>query len=301
MAPALRIATRASALARWQADHIAGLLRASEPSLITELVVIETTADKRQDIQIWEMGGKGVFVKEVQAAVLDGRADIAVHSAKDLPSGTIDGLVLAAIPERGDARDALVGAPLHALARGAVVATGSLRRKVQLAHARPDLRFEALRGNIQTRLDKAAGFDAIVVALAALQRLDLADRVAEVLAVEVMLPQVGQGALAVECRADDEPARDLLAAIEHVDSRRCVDAERAFLAELGGGCDLPAGAHASTAVDGSITLDALLAATDGGVVLTHRVTGTDPEAVGRAVALGLLDEKGGRALLAPDA
>ncbi len=239
------------------------------------------------------MGGKGVFVKEVQAAVLDGRADIAVHSAKDLPSVTFDGLVLAAVPERGDARDALVGCTLAELAPGAVVATGSVRRRAQLAHLRPDLTFAGLRGNMATRLEKAAGFDAIVVAAVALQRLGWGERIAEVLDPADMLPQVAQGALAVECRDDDAATLAALAAIEHPASRRAVDAERAFLAERGGDCTLPAGAHAVTDGD-TVVLDALLASLDGHVVLRRREVG-GVEA-GATAATWLL-ANGGAALL----
>ncbi|MGH9112691.1 MAG: hydroxymethylbilane synthase, partial [Acidimicrobiales bacterium] len=175
------MATRGSVLARWQADHVVGLLQQVEPGLDVEIVTVETSGDRRLDAPIWELGGKGVFVKEVQAAVLAGRADLAVHSAKDLPSGTPEGLVIAAVPERGDVRDALVGAALDGLAEGAVVATGSLRRRAQLAYARPDLRFEGLRGNMATRLARVddADVDAVVVAAAALDRLGLADQIAE--------------------------------------------------------------------------------------------------------------------------
>jgi hydroxymethylbilane synthase len=205
----VRAATRGSALARWQTDHVAALLRAVDPDIVVEVVVVETAGDRRQDIPIWQMGGKGVFVKEVQAAVLEGRADIAVHSAKDLPSETHPGLMMAAVPERADARDVLVGSSLDGLAPGAVVATGSVRRRSQLAWARPDLTFSGLRGNIDTRLAKAPGFGAIVMALAPLHRLGLFDQVRgehtiEVLEPAVMLPQVGQGALAIECRVGDD-------------------------------------------------------------------------------------------------
>lgn len=285
----IRVATRGSALARWQADHVAGLLRAGHPSLEVELVVVDTQGDRRLDVPIWELGGKGVFAKEVQAAVLDGRADLAVHSAKDLPSAAVPGLVIAAVPERGDPRDALVGATLDELPEGAEVATGSLRRQAQLAALRPDLRFVGLRGNMQTRLAKAAGHDAIVVAATALDRLELADRIAERLTVEQVLPQVAQAALAVECREDDAELRSLLAGIEDPESRRCVDAERAFLAELGGDCSLPAAAHA-TIVGGRIQVQGLLAAVDGSTVLRH--TGPDGAEVAR-----LLLADGGTQLL----
>lgn len=304
MAMHLRAATRGSTLARWQTDHVARLLRAAGAAagidVVVEAVVVETVADARLDIPIWEMGGKGVFVKEVQAAVLDGRADLAVHSGKDLPALTPDELVLAAVPERADPRDVLVGATLDGLTPGAVVATGSVRRRAQLAWRRPDLTFRDLRGNIATRLEKAGSFDAIVMAAAALERLelDVADRVVEVLEPAVMLPQVAQGALAVECRTDAPATRELLAALDHPGSRVAVDAERAFLAELGGDCNLPVGAYA--VLDGDVlTIEAMVASLDGHVVLRERrvVARHEGEATGRALARLLLDERGGSALL----
>lgn len=287
----LRIATRGSALARWQAEHVAALLAASSPELRTELVVVETTADRRLDIPISAMGGKGVFVKEIQAAVLDGRADLAVHSGKDLPSVAIDGLVLAAVPERGDPRDALVGSRLADLGPGARIGTGSVRRRVQLVDRRPDLTFGELRGNMARRLERAVEFDAIVVAAVALERLGLADRITEVLEPTDMLPQVAQGALAIECRAEDTATRAALAAVEHAPSRRRVNAERAFLAELGGDCNLPAGAHAVILDDGQLRLDAMLASLDGRVVVRHHCEGPadgDDAALGNAAARRLL-------------
>lgn len=300
MTAALRVATRGSELARWQADHVASLLRRNDPGLEVELVVVETHADRRLDVTIPELGGKGVFVKEVQAAVLDGRADIAVHSAKDLPAATPDGLVIACVPQRADARDALVGATLADLPKAAVVATGSLRRRAQLAHLRPDLRFEQLRGNMATRLARLDGseLDAIVVAAAALDRLGLADRITERLEATTMLPQVGQGALAVECRADDTDVRWMLERIEHGPSRRAVDAERGFLAELGGDCSLPAGAYATLAGD-TVRVRGLIAALDGTVVLRHDKDGpaSAAAAIGRSVARHLLDEQGGAEVL----
>jgi hydroxymethylbilane synthase len=300
----LRIATRGSALARWQADHVAALLHKADPAAEAEVVVVETSGDRRLDVPIWELGGKGVFVKEVQAAVLDGRADLAVHSAKDLPSATPEGLVIAAVPERADARDALVGASLADLPEGAVVATGSLRRRAQIAHARPDLRFEGLRGNMATRVARAGtdGVAAVVVAAAALDRLAWGDRIAERLAVDVVLPQVGQAALAVECRSDDAHVRAALVAIEDGPSRLAVDAERGFLAELGGDCSLPAAAHAVVAgpgADAGLTLRGLVATVDGATVVRHEVSGAarDGEALGRALARHLLDDRGGAELL----
>jgi hydroxymethylbilane synthase len=291
----LRAATRGSALARWQTDHVIELL-----GVEVEVVVVQTEGDRRTDVPIEAIGGRGVFVKEVQAAVLEGRADFAVHSAKDLPSSRElqpDGLVIGSVPERADARDALVGSTLDALPVGGLVATGSVRRRVQLANLRPDLTFTGLRGNIDTRLAKAAHHDAIVMAAAALHRLGRDDVIAETLDPDVLLPQVAQGALAIECRSDDDAVLAALAAVEHGPSRRAVDAERAFLAELGGGCDLPVGAFAEAADDGTITMRGLIASHDGRVVLRERVTGDDPSALGKELATALLDGAGGRALL----
>jgi hydroxymethylbilane synthase len=287
----VRIATRASALARWQAERVAAFLGGD-----AELVIVSTTGDQRSDVPIHAMGGTGVFVREVQEAVLDGRADIAVHSAKDLPSERVPELVIAAVPERADVRDALVGSTLNDLPTGASVGTGSVRRRAQLAAARPDLTFGELRGNMETRLRKAEAFDAIVVAAAALDRLGLADRIAERLEPSVMLPQVAQGALAVECRADASDVVARLVAIDNKAAHAAVDAERAFLAELGGGCNLPCGALAVAEGKG-IEIEALLASLDGRIVIRAAAEGDDAVTVGLEVARRLLDEHGGRALL----
>lgn len=292
----LRVATRGSALALWQARHVADLIEAAGGAP-TEMVVTETTGDRRADVPIHEIGGTGVFAKEVQAAVLDGRADLAVHSAKDLTSTPTEGLVIAAVPARGDARDALVGARLSELADGAEVATGSVRRRAQLAALRPDLRFVELRGNIGTRLAKAADHDAIVVARAALDRLGERPAVVDTLAPDVVVPQVGQGALAVECREEDDELRGFLASLEDPGTRRAVDTERAFLATLGGGCDLPVGAHAVVGGDGVVALTGLVADLDGRTVVRGEDTGDDPVVLGRSLAQRLLDG-GGRDLLA---
>jgi hydroxymethylbilane synthase len=270
-----------------------------DPGLRVDLVYVDTAGDRRSDVPVWEMGGQGVFVKEVQAAVLDGRADIAVHSAKDLPSLTAPGLTLASVPVRADPRDALVGSTLADLPAGARVATGSVRRRAQLAWQRPDLTFASLRGNIPTRLAKADEYDAIVVAEAALIRLGLAGRATEVLEPDVLLPQVAQGALAVECRASDQEAVERLRRIEDGSARRAVDAERAFLARLGGGCDLPVAAHATDNGDAGLTIDGMLASLDGRILLRDRVTersGSAAEA-GTRLAESLLFEAGGSALL----
>jgi hydroxymethylbilane synthase len=297
----IRIATRASALARWQAERVGALLGESgeRGERGVEYVLVSTTGDRDQTSDLHAIGGQGVFTKEVQQAVLDGAADVAVHSAKDLPTATPPGLQLATVPERADPRDALVGSSFEGLVSGARIGTGSVRRRAQLAAARPDLTFGPLRGNIQTRLRKREelGYDAIVVAFAALERLGLVGD-AEVLDVGVMLPQVAQGALAAECRADDARTIMRLRAIDDRIAHVAVDTERAFLAELGGGCDLPCGALARVGgPDGAIVLDALLASLDGHVVLRTRVAGDDPVDVGATAARDLLDGKGGRALM----
>jgi hydroxymethylbilane synthase len=288
----MRIATRGSRLAMWQAERVASLLGGD-----VEFVVVSTTGDQRTDVPIWTIGGTGVFVKEVQQAVLDGRADLAVHSAKDLPSETAAGLLLAAIPERADPRDALVGRRLVDIPAGGRIGTGSVRRQAQLAALRPDVTFESLRGNIETRIAKAADFDAVVVAMAALERLGLAEQAAEVLEPSAMLPQVAQGALAIECRADDAATVARLVAVDDTVAHRAVEAERSFLRRLGGGCDLPCGALAWAGPDGALVIDVLLATLDGKTVLRVRHEGSDPEAVGAEAARLLLDEHGGRDLL----
>jgi hydroxymethylbilane synthase len=287
----LRVATRGSALARWQAERVLARLGGDG-----ELVIVTTRGDRDVDTPIHTLGGQGVFVTEVQEAVLGGAADVAVHSAKDLPSGARPGLVLAAVPERADPRDALVGASLATLPTGARVATGSVRRRAQLAHRRPDLTFAELRGNVPTRLRRADEFDAVVIAAAALDRLGLADDRTHRLDPTDLLPQVAQGALAVECRADDDATLAALTPIEDRDARAAVDAERAFLAELAGGCDVPVGALATREPSG-VTLTALVASLDGRVVLRTTVADPDPVRAGQEAARVLLDERGGRAVL----
>jgi hydroxymethylbilane synthase len=260
------------------------------------MVVVSTAGDRRTDVPIWKIGGTGVFVKEVQQAVLDGRADLAVHSAKDLPSQTAAGLRLASVPERADPRDALVGRKLDDIPAGGQIGTGSVRRRAQLAAARPDLTFGSLRGNIETRVAKAADFDAVVLAVAALERLGLIGEIAEVLDTDLVLPQVAQGALAVECRDDDEEILRLLAAIDDAGAHAAVEAERAFLRCLGGGCDLPCGALARAGA-GGIVIEVLLATHDGKTVLRARHQGQDPGETGSEAARILLEDLGGQALL----
>jgi hydroxymethylbilane synthase len=238
----LRLATRGSPQARTQAQLVADALAAATTRPV-ELVIVETTGDRQQAVPLHTIGGQGVFVKEVQQAVIDGRADAAVHSAKDLPSVTPTGLRIAAFCARRDAADALIGRTLDELAAGAVVASGSVRRRAQLGSVRPDLRFVELRGNIASRLDKVPPDGAIVMAVAALEVLGMTDRIAERLGPAVFVPAVGQGCVAVECRADDSATAEALAAVDDPSTRFDVSVERAYLAELGAGCTLPLGAY----------------------------------------------------------
>lgn len=242
--PPLRLATRGSRQALAQSNAIAASIRALGARDV-DLVEISTVGDRTQsdNVPLHSIGGQGVFVKEVQRAVLDGRADLAVHSAKDLPSETAEGLVLAAFTERRSPNDVLIGSTLDDLAVGATVASGSVRRRAQLASVRPDLAFVELRGNIDSRLSKIPDGGAIVMALAALEILELTDRIDQVLDADAFVPAVGQGCVAVECRHDDVDTIAALDAIDHRDTRRRVEVERAFLGELGSGCSLPVAGH----------------------------------------------------------
>lgn len=273
------------------------MLRDQGDGVVAELVLVSTTGDQKSETPIWEMGGTGVFVKEVSDVVMRGDADFAVHSAKDLPSSTPDGLTLAAFPERADARDAIVGSTLDGIPTGGRVGTGSVRRRAQLAALRSDLTFTSLRGNVATRVEKAHELDAVVVAYAALQRLELENKAAEVLDPGLMLPQVGQGALAVECRSDDVKTRELLAAIDDPYVRAAVTAERAFLRELGGGCNFPCAALGLVDPEGHVGVETMLASLDGRVIVRATGQGTDPDALGVSVARNLLDDLGGQLIL----
>ena len=296
---AVRLATRGSPLALAQASIVAELLRARNVSVRAEPVVVRTEGDRRHDEDLERIGGQGVFVKEVQAAVLEGRADVAVHSAKDLPPLVPEGLALVAVPERADPRDVLVGAALDSLAPGALVATGSARRRAQLANLRPDLAFVGLRGNMARRLERAddGTVAAVVAAAAALDRLGWQGRIAERLSTQVCLPQAGQGAIALECRRDDVRCRALLERIDAREDHRALDAERAFLRALGAGCTLPVGALARPAPGGDrLEIEGMLASGDGRAVVRARLSGDDPHALGRALALHLVRERGASSL-----
>jgi len=279
----LRLATRGSPQALTQARAVADAITA-RTGVATELVPVTTAGDRDQTVPLHVIGGLGVFVKEIQLAVLDGRADFAVHSAKDLPSETPAGLVIGAFCERRDPADALIGLALASLADGATVATGSVRRRAQLAAERRDLEFIELRGNIARRLDQVPPGGAIVMAVAALAVLEMTERIAERLDPARFVPAVGQGCVAVECRADDAERIDMLAEIDHAPTRTAVTIERAFLRELGSGCSLPIGAHC---VDGY--LDVFLAdsttARDVANVFRERIDVGDRDGVRLAAAL----------------
>jgi hydroxymethylbilane synthase len=284
---ALRLATRGSPLALAQADRVRARL-ASATTKEVEIVVVSTSGDERADLPLREIGGEGAFSAAVDRAVAEARADVAVHSAKDLPAELVDDrLVLAAVPERGDVRDCLVGRALGDLEPGATVATGSIRRRAQLAAMRPDLDFVELRGNIARRIAQVPPGGAVVVAFAALERLDCTEAAAEVFETETMLPQVGQGALALTCRADDARTRAHLEAIDATELHEDLDAERAFLAALGAGCSAPLGAFAHREAD-VVVLEALLARPDGSLVLREERRGSQPTVLGRELAASLL-------------
>ena len=267
-----------------QAELVAGLLVGHHEGLTVEIVVVETTGDQVTEVPLSVLGGQGVFAKEVQTAVLEGIADVAVHSAKDLPSTSPDGLVLCAIPERQDPADVLVGRSLAGLGPGATVATGSPRRKALLQSLRPDLEFVELRGNMATRLSVpgTGGVDAVVAAAAALHRLGRSAEIAERLDPEIFTPQVGQGAIGLETRLGGE-AQVLLAAIDDPVAATCVAAERSFLVAIGAGCTVPAGAWC-TAEGPSLTLRAVMADDEGPGLRRVRLTGTDPIALGHEAA-----------------
>ncbi len=286
----LRIGTRRSALARVQADWVRDALSARFPERSVELVLMETKGDKLLDAPLAKFGGKGLFVKDLEEGLLDGRIDLAVHSLKDVPVELPVGLHLSAICEREDPRDALV-APTHLsfknLPRGSRVGTSSLRRQSQLLAIRPDLSIVPLRGNVQTRLEKLdrEGLDAVILAFAGLRRLGLEGRATEILDLSVSLPAVGQGSLAIECRVDDAETNARVRTLEHPESALAASAERAFLASLGGGCQVPMGGYAVIEGD-RVWLRAFVATPDGKRVIAGGRRGRAEEggAVGRALA-----------------
>ena len=290
----LRIATRKSQLALWQAQHVATLLRQAHPGLEVVLVPMLTQGDRIQDRSLAAIGGKGLFIKELELALEEQRADMAVHSMKDLPGELPLGLTIAAVLERADPRDALVtakSAGLEDLPRGARVGTSSLRRQAQLLAARPDLKIETLRGNVDTRLRRhdAGEMDAIVLACAGLTRLGLESRITARLDPAICLPAVAQGVIGIECRRADERTLDLAASLNHPAARIVMDAERAFAHRLGGSCQSPIAAHAR--LEGRrLMLDGLVAEPDGSRLLRDAAAGSadDPAALGVLLAERML-------------
>ena len=288
MTRAIRVGSRGSDLALIQARSTMQGLEGE-----TELVIIETHGDRVTDQPLSQVGRAGLFIKEIESALLDERIDIAVHSMKDVPSIVPDGLTLAATLERLDARDALVSRSANAIAslpRGARLATGSLRRRSQLLATRPDVNVEDLRGNVPTRLDKfdASSWDAIVLAAAGLVRLGLEERIGAVIPIEEMIPAVGQGALAIETRADDRDVVAVVARLNHVESQRAVTCERAFLGRLEGGCQVPIGAYADADGD-RLRLRGYVGSVDGARHLRRETMGDVPEALGLALAEEMLE------------
>jgi hydroxymethylbilane synthase len=301
-ASALRLGTRGSALARAQAGLVARALEARHPGLAVELVFIRTSGDRLQHGPLAPAGGKGLFVKEIEEALTAGTIDVAVHSMKDVPAALAPGLALGAIPERADPRDVLVARDqrgLDGLAAGARVGTASVRRRAQLLVRRRDLRVETLRGNVDTRLRRwrDGDFDALVLAAAGLARLGVVEPAAQPLATDVMLPAVGQGALALECRDHDAGTRARLAPLDHAPSSTAVAAERAFLFAIGGDCNTPLAAHA-TVGDGGVRLRAQVSDLDGTTWIEDEASGAATAAadVGRTLADRLLS-RGAAALV----
>jgi len=306
----LNFATRPSNLARWQTGHVIRLLQRAWPDVVCEEHVIVTRGDRVLDKPLPQIGGKGLFTAELEAALHSGRVQAAVHSLKDLPTENPPGLTIGAIPQRADARDALVsrgGFDLENLPKGTVVGTSSLRRAAQVLAVRPDVQIRSIRGNVETRLRKLLDgqYDAVVFAAAGLQRLGL-DKgdgyQVRVLPPETMLPAPGQGALAVQCRTDDAETLRLLAAIHDEATARAVTAERAFLAGLGGGCSVPVGAYGQVKTENgrqTVTLIGLVAAPDGSTVIRVQGEGVDPQELGQRLA-GEALAQGASALLSTD-
>jgi hydroxymethylbilane synthase len=287
------VGSRQSALALTQTGHvIADLERIAAQmglDVTFEVKKIVTKGDQILDVTLSKVGGKGLFVKEIEQALLDGEIDLAVHSMKDVPSELPFGLIIGAVPKREDARDCLItrdGGSFEQLPQGAVVGTSSLRRSSQLQHLRPDLQIVSIRGNIDTRIQKlhSENMDAIVLAAAGLHRMGWADRISSYIAETACIPAVGQGSLGIECREDDEAIMCLLAAYNHMPTRTTVDAERAFLLQINGGCQVPIGAYATLDADETIHLTGIVGSPDGNVLLKATMIGNDPEDLGKRVA-----------------
>ncbi|MEQ1946911.1 MAG: hydroxymethylbilane synthase [Bryobacteraceae bacterium] len=285
--PKIVIGSRGSQLALWQANHIQARLR--EMGAETRIEIIKTTGDKITDVPLAQVGGKGLFTKEIEEALLNGSIDLAVHSLKDMPTALPDGLILSGIPEREDPRDAWIGKPLDQMKPGARIGTSSLRRAAQLHSLNRGFVIESLRGNVDTRLRKLDEglYDAIILAAAGLRRLGWADRINVLMDPELMCPAVGQGALAIETRNDEGWGRAFAGKLDHTPTRLAVTAERALLATLEGGCQVPIGAHAIVDHMG-LDLRAVVASPDGKSMIRDRMSGPDPVTLGKALGARLL-------------
>jgi hydroxymethylbilane synthase len=302
MAETIKIGTRGSQLALWQANWVKSTLETTTPSLSVELVPIKTKGDKILDVPLAQVGGKGLFVKEIEAAILEGRVDLAVHSMKDMPSVIPEGLTIGAVPHRETPGDVLIsksGLPFFELPDGARIGTSSLRRSAQLRHLRPDIVILPLRGNLDTRLKKldSEDMDAVVLAAAGVKRLNFENRITQYLDEAQMLPAVGQGALCIEIRVDDAEISSLIEPMDHLPTRIVVSGERAFLHRLEGGCQVPIAAHGKIDRE-NIVLTGLVANVEGTVVIQDSVVGpkTESEALGVALADRLLS-KGAKEIL----
>jgi len=294
----LRIGSRGSQLGLWQANYIATLLRGQEHEV--EIEIIHTTGDKITDVALAKVGAKGMFTKEIEEALADGRVDLAVHSLKDLPTELAGHFEIAAIPRREDPRDAFCSvkySSIEGLPRGARVGTSSLRREAQLRALRPELVVYPLRGNVDTRLRKleSGEYDAIILASAGLQRLGQTERIRQILSVEMMCPAAGQGALGIESRAGDSDVRQALLFLDDAAARTETTCERALLASLGGGCQVPIGANAKWH-DSKLHLEAIVASPDGKSLLRESLDGWDPQPLGKQAAQRLL-ARGGASIL----
>ena len=298
----ITIGTRKSLLALWQSNYIKDCLEKKYPDCEVRLQKIVTKGDKILDVPLSKIGGKGLFTKEIETALLDGEADLAVHSLKDMPTKLPDGLCLTAITRRAVVGDAFVSNKYRTFAEmpaGAVLGTSSLRRKAQLLARRPDLDIRDLRGNVDTRLRKLddGQYDAIILAAAGLTRLGYADRIRETLPCDFCIPAVGQGALAIECRSDNTEVRNLLEFLNHPETKSCTDAERAFLGLVEGGCQVPIGVHADIAND-TMHITAIIASLDGSTLIRDEIDGNPADAIVLGKTLGnRMLETGGREIL----
>lgn len=285
----VKLVSRKSALAMQQSNWVISALQKKYPDVPFDIIPMVTKGDIILDVSLSKVGGKGLFVSEIEACLLSGEADFAVHSLKDVPAVVADGLTLAAMPAREDPRDALISRaqiPFMELPKGARIGTSSLRRMAQLQAARPDLKFESIRGNIDTRLKKleTEGLDAIVLAAAGLHRMGWGDVITEYLDTALCLPAIGQGILGLECRADDDRIATLLAHLRNSSAMRAAEAERTLLFNLNGGCQIPIGGYAEVAEDGTVFLRGMVASVDGRKILRAESGGHDPKEVGNVVS-----------------